>query len=352
MNSSSKTPTRPLEVAVLGDGSFGTALSIRLAENGHNVRLWSAFAEMSEKLRADRENKRYLPGVKFPSGIAAVADPIQATRGVDLAVSVVPTQHLRSVAERFENALPETVSLVSATKGLEIETFQRPSEILLEVLGQRSIGVLTGPSHAEEVALGKPSSVVAASEDEQLAELVQQAFNSKAFRVYTSTDRKGAELAGALKNVIALAAGISDGLELGDNAKAALLTRGMVELARYGAHAGARPETFFGLAGFGDLVTTCCSAHSRNRSVGERLGRGQTLAQILDEMDMVAEGVWTTQALFGPESEARGFSMPIAEQVNAILFEGRDPREAVTHLMQREAASELEGFGAAFGGLG
>jgi glycerol-3-phosphate dehydrogenase (NAD(P)+) len=249
------------------------------------------------------------------------------------------------VAERFEPVLSDHLPLVSATKGLEIETFQRPSEILLEVLGERPSAVLTGPSHAEEVARGLPASVVAASGDPELAGLVQRAFNSESFRVYTSDDPVGAELGGALKNVIAIAAGISDGLGLGDNAKAALMTRGMVELARYGVREGARPETFFGLAGMGDLIATCCSLHSRNRAVGEKIGRGTTLKQILDEMDMVAEGVWTTRALFGPESEARAVSLPIAEQVYAVLFEERDPREAVTALMQREAVAEMHGLG-------
>ena len=338
-------PAAARTVTVLGDGSFGTALSLQLAKNDCEVRLWSAFAEQSAAIARDRENKRYLPGIHLPGNVHPVPDPIEATADAELVVSVVPTQHLRSVAERFEPALSEHVPLVSASKGLEIETFHRPSEILLEVLGARPIAVLTGPSHAEEVARGLPASVVAASEDAQLAALVQATFNGETFRVYTSTDRTGAELGGALKNVIALAAGISDGLGLGDNAKAALLTRGMVEMARYGVREGARAETFFGLAGVGDLVTTCCSKHSRNRAVGERIGRGATLAEVLEEMDMVAEGVWTTRALFGPESEARAVSLPIAEQVYAVLFDERDPREAVTALMQRAASSEMQGLG-------
>jgi glycerol-3-phosphate dehydrogenase (NAD(P)+) len=204
--------------------------------------------------------------------------------------------------------------------------------------------VLSGPSHAEEVARHLPASVVAASEDAELAVRVQDAFTSDSFRVYAHDDPIGAELGGALKNVVAIAAGISDGLELGDNAKAALLTRGMMEMARFGRWRGARAETFFGLAGFGDLVTTCCSRHSRNRSVGERIGRGETLEAVLRDMKMVAEGVWTTKALFGPESEGRDVELPIAEQVHAVLFEGKSPRTAVADLMRRAPSRELEGI--------
>lgn len=332
------------KVVVLGDGGWGTTLALLLVRNGIPTTLWSAFPEHSEELRRTRENRRYLPGPRLPDELQLSADPFAASKGADLAVSVVPTQFLRKVAESFEDALPGDVPVVSATKGIEIETFHTPSEILAEVLGERPIAVLLGPSHAEEVAAGLPASVVAASGDEALARRVQATFSSDTFRVYTHSDAKGAELAGALKNVIAIAAGIADGLGLGDNAKAALLTRGIVEMARFGMAHGARAETFFGLAGIGDLATTCYSRHSRNRSVGEEIGRGQTLEQVLSEMQMVAEGVWTTRALFGPESEARGISMPIAEQVHEVLFEGKDPREAVTELMRREPAGEMDGL--------
>jgi glycerol-3-phosphate dehydrogenase (NAD(P)+) len=331
-------------VLVIGDGGFGTCLALLIARSGRRVRLWSAFKERSEELRRDGENKRYLPGVRLPAEIEFQADPFAAADGVELVISVVPTQYLRAAALRFEDALDGRVPIVSATKGLEIETFKRPSQILGEVLGARPLAVLSGPSHAEEVARGLPASVVVASSDAALAERAQAVLSGGTFRVYTSPDPKGVELAGALKNVIAIAAGISDGLGLGDNAKAALLTRGMVEMARYGAYEGCLPETFFGLAGFGDLVTTCCSKHSRNRAVGERIGRGETLEQILAGMVMVAEGVSTTRALFGPESEARLVSLPIASQVHAVLFEGKDPQEAVSELMRRELASEMQGL--------
>jgi glycerol-3-phosphate dehydrogenase (NAD(P)+) len=332
-------------VVVIGDGGWGTTLAMLLHRNGLRVALWGAFPAQVEELRAHGENRRYLPGVKLPEGLFVTADPYQAARGAELAISVVPTQFLRRVAETFEDALAGEVPVVSATKGIEIETFRTPSEILTEVLGKRPVAVLSGPSHAEEVAVGLPASVVVASTDAELARSAQAALSSDTFRVYTHDDPKGAELGGALKNVIALAAGISDGLALGDNAKAALLTRGIVEMARFGQAHGARPQTFFGLAGLGDLATTCYSRHSRNRHVGEEIGRGKTLEQILAEMQMVAEGVWTTRALFGPESEARGIPMPIAEQVHAVLFEKKDPRLAVTELMTRELAGEMDGLG-------
>jgi glycerol-3-phosphate dehydrogenase (NAD(P)+) len=333
-------------VVVIGDGGWGTTLALLLVRNGIPTTLWSAFPAHGEELRRTRRNERYLPGHDLPAELALSADPFVAAKGADLAVSVVPTQFLRKVAEQFEDALEGDAPIVSATKGIEIETFRTPSEILDEVLGKRPMAVLLGPSHAEEVAAGLPASVVAASRDDALAQRVQATFSSDSFRVYTHGDAKGAELGGALKNVIALAAGIADGLGLGDNAKAALLTRGIVEMARFGVAHGARSETFFGLAGLGDLATTCYSRHSRNRSVGEKIGRGQTLEAVLAEMQMVAEGVWTTRALFGPESEARGISMPIAEQVHEVLFEGKDPREAVTELMRREPAGEMDGLDA------
>lgn len=334
---------------VIGDGSWGTTLALRLARNGIQTRLWSAFPEQEASMARDRSNEAFLPGVPFPETLRTSADPFSAAADVDLVVSVVPTQYVGQVALRFEDALPGDMPIVTASKGLEIDTFRTPSEILRRVLGERSICVLTGPSHAEEVARDLPASIVAGSEDLEYAKKVQAAFNSDTFRVYTTKDGYGAELAAALKNVIALAAGICDGLELGDNAKSALLTRGIVEMARFGRARGADVRTFFGLAGFGDLVTTCTSKHSRNRSVGEAIGRGKTLRQVLDEMNMVAEGVWTTKALFGPEAMDDPVSMPIAEQVHAVLFDGKDPREAVDSLMQREPTGEMDGL---FEGMG
>lgn len=334
---------------VIGDGSWGTALALRLASNSIETTLWSAFPEQAKKIEEARENTAFLPGIRFPDNLHTSADPFAAAEGVDLVVSVVPTQYVAQVAGRFEDALRGDLPIVTASKGLEIDTFRTPSEILRRVLGERTICVLTGPSHAEEVARDLPASVVAGCEDEAFARHVQTAFNGETFRVYTTPDGYGAELAGALKNVIAIAAGICDGLGLGDNAKSALLTRGIVEIARFGRARGADVRTFFGLAGLGDLVTTCMSKHSRNRAVGEAIGKGKTLQHVLDEMNMVAEGVWTTKALFGPEANEDLVSMPIAEQVHAVLFEGKDPREAVLDLMRREPTGEMGGL---FEGLG
>lgn len=331
-------------VCVIGDGSWGTALALKLVEAGHDVVMWSAFAETFQRLAETRENERYLPGVRLPDELRLSADPFEAADGIVAAVSVVPTQYLRTTMARFEDALGGTVPIFSASKGLEMETLRRPTQILTSVLGPRPLVVLTGPSHAEEVARGMPASVIAASEDEGAARLAQELFSHARFRVYTNDDPLGAELAAAYKNVIALAAGIADGLELGDNAKSALVSRGMVEAARFGASFGARPRTFFGLAGAGDLMATSFSQHSRNRRVGEAIGRGATLQEVLDDMAMVAEGVWTTRALFGPEQEARPRDLPIAEQVHAVLFDGLDPREAVVALMEREPVAEMQGL--------
>lgn len=329
---------------VIGGGSWGTALALLLARKGIEVNVWCNQRTQADEFNAARANTRYLPGVDLPSNLRFTADPHRAAEAAQIAVSAVPTQFLRRVAARFEDALGGSVPIVSATKGLEIETLSRPTEILEAVLGQRPLAVLSGPSHAEEVARGLPATVVAASNVPEVAVQAQAAFNSDFFRVYTSSDLLGVELAGALKNVIALAAGIGDGLALGDNAKAALVTRGMVEMARVGVSRGARMETFFGLAGIGDLVTTCCSRHSRNRAVGEAIGRGETLEQVLARMQMVAEGVWTTKALFGPESELSDVSMPIAAEVHAVLFESKPPRAAVADLMRREPAPEMKGL--------
>ncbi len=342
---SARSPRGVKRALVIGDGGWGTTLAILLHRNGIPTALWSAFPEQAEEMRSVHENRRFLPGVHLPREIEVTADPSTAAAGADLVVSAVPTQYLRGVATRFEDALPGNAPIVTATKGIEIETFRTPSQILAEILGRRPICVLTGPSHAEEVATQKPAAVLAASEDRVFAQRVQAALSSPHFRVYTHDDPLGAELAAALKNVIAIAAGIGDGLELGDNAKAALITRGMVEIARFGRSRGASPRTFFGLAGIGDLVTTCCSKHSRNRAVGEAIGRGQSLEQVLSQMKMVAEGVWTAKALFGPESDLEGeISMPIAEQVHAVLFEGKNPREAVLDLMSRAPTGEMDGL--------
>jgi glycerol-3-phosphate dehydrogenase (NAD(P)+) len=325
----------PIGFAILGDGAWGTAVALLLAQNPeHRVTLWSAREESGRLLRERRENVRLLPGVPIPPSVALTTDVGEAVAGADLWVSAIPTVYLRATLARVAPDLGGRKPVLSLAKGLEVETFRRPTEIVREVLGADEVAVLSGPSHAEEVSRGMPTSVVAASGDLELARWVQQRFNTDRFRVYTSLDVLGVELAGALKNVIGIAAGASDGLGFGDNAKSALMTRGLVEMARFGVALGAEHQTFFGLAGLGDLVTTCVSRHGRNRLVGERLGRGEKVADVLASMTMVAEGVYTAKSVY-ERAGRMGIEMPIATEVYRVLYEGKPPRAAVSDLMQR-----------------
>jgi glycerol-3-phosphate dehydrogenase (NAD(P)+) len=330
-----------VRIGVIGDGGWGTALALLLRENGHSVRLWGAFPDYVEEVRRSRENVRFLPGVPLPADLSLTSDPADLVEGASLVVSVVPTPYLRVVARRFAPLLSPGTPLVSATKGLEKDTLARPTQILGEVLGEsRPCAVLSGPSHAEEVSRGVPTAVVAGCPDGAVRTRVQEVFSNERFRVYGSSDAVGVELGGALKNVIALAAGICDGLQMGDNPKAALVTRGVVEIARLGSTLGARRETFFGLSGVGDLIVTAYSRHSRNRSVGERIARGEALESILSSSAMVPEGVFTTRAL--GERDA-GVDLPIVSELYGVLFRRRDPREAVIRLMTRDLKEEVEG---------
>jgi glycerol-3-phosphate dehydrogenase (NAD(P)+) len=330
----------PIHFAVLGDGAWGTATALLLAGNPeHRVTLWSARPDNGRLLRERRENVRLLPGVPIPESVYLTTDVSAAVAGADLWVAAVPTVYLRATLQPVAPALKADRPVLSLAKGLENNTFLRPTEILCQVLGERPVAVLSGPSHAEEVSRGLPTTVVAASADLQLARWIQQRFSTDRFRVYTNLDVVGVELGGALKNIIGIAAGISDGLKFGDNAKAALLTRGLVEMARFGVALGAEHSTFFGLAGLGDLITTCASRHGRNRHVGERLGRGEKLADILAGMSMVAEGVYTTRSVH--EKAARmGIEMPITDEVYRVLYENKDPLAAVNDLMLREPKRE------------
>jgi glycerol-3-phosphate dehydrogenase (NAD(P)+) len=330
----------PTRFAILGAGAWGTATALVLAQNpDHRVALWSARLENATELHLRRENVRLLPGVPIPDSIVLTADPGIALDGVDLIVSAIPTVHLRSTLSAIASRLPRDIPILSLSKGIEIHTFLRPTEILRELLGPRALAVLSGPSHAEEVARGLPTTLVAASEDLGLARWVQTAFCTDRFRVYTNLDLIGVELAGALKNVIGIAAGISDGLGFGDNAKSSLLTRGLTEMARFGVSLGAEAQTFWGLAGMGDLITTCISKHGRNRSFGIRLAQGESLAQIQASTGMVAEGVFTAYSV-RERATQMGVSMPISSEVFRVLYEGKDPRTAVVDLMLREPRSE------------
>ncbi len=331
-------------VAVAGNGGWGTAVALVLAGKGIRVRLWGIEEDYVRDTARTRENPRYLPGVRIPREILVTPDFAEASEGARLVVSAVPTQYIRPTWERLAGEdRSGGAPVLSLSKGIEVKTFRRPTQVLREVLGRRKLGVLCGPSHAEEVARGLPAAVVVASRDEEFAREAQATVSTARFRAYTNTDVLGVELAAALKNVIALAAGICDGLGFGDNTKAALLTRGMVEIARLGVAMGANRQTFSGLAGIGDLVTTCVSPHGRNRAVGERIGRGEKLRDILDSMDQVAEGVPTTKAA-RRLAKKHGLEMPITEQVHAVLFHGKSPLRAVTDLMLRRPKGETEEY--------
>jgi glycerol-3-phosphate dehydrogenase (NAD(P)+) len=328
------------QFAILGDGAWGTTMALLLVQNPqHHVVLWSARQETGCMLRQHRENCTLLPGIRITETVQLTSDIEEATAHADAYVVAIPTIHLRRTLERVHHSVSKTRPTISLVKGLENETFLRPTEIIRQILGCDKIAALSGPSHAEEVSRGKPASVVAASAEPDLARWIQDRFTTERFRVYTNTDVIGVELAGALKNVIGIAAGISDGLGLGDNAKAALLTRGVVEMARFGVSLGAEYQTFYGLAGIGDLITTCVSKHGRNRHVGERLARGEKLPEILNTMQMVAEGIYTTRSV-RERAERAGIEMPITNEIYRVLYEDKDPLAAVNDLMLREPRSE------------
>ena len=328
-----------MKITVIGDGGWGTALGLLLRQYGHDVTIWGPFADYLEDVRQRRENVRYLRGVALPTEITWTADIDEATRHAEAYVLAVPSKFYADVCKRFAGYIPADMPVVSVTKGLCAVTHRRMSEIAAEILGSRAVAVLSGPSHAEEVARQLPTAVVAAAADRRLAEFVQRLFSGPRFRVYTSPDPLGVELGGALKNVIAIAVGVSDGLGFGDNTRAALITRGLAEMTRLACGLGAKPETLAGLSGVGDLIVTCTSRHSRNRGVGERLGRGEKMADILAEMQQVAEGVWNSRIVRDLAREHQ-VDVPIAEQVYAFCYEARDPQEALIALMSRDAKPE------------
>jgi glycerol-3-phosphate dehydrogenase (NAD(P)+) len=329
----------PSSIAVLGDGAWGTAVALLLARDpSRRVTLWSAREENGRLLRERRENMRLLPGVPIPPSVCLTTDVAAAVAGADLWVVAVPTVYLRTTLARFA-PLPERAPVLSLTKGFENETFLRPSEVIAEVLNPGRVAVLSGPSHAEEVSRGLPASVVVASSDDDLASVVQHALRSDRFRVYTNADVIGVELGGALKNVTGIAAGICEGLGLGDNARAALLTRGLAEMTRFGVALGAEPATFAGLAGIGDLIATCISPHGRNRRVGLQLAAGERWEAIRAGMVMVAEGAFTARSVYERARRA-GLEMPITAEVYRVLYEDKDPRDAVTDLMLRQPKGE------------
>ena len=326
------------KIGVIGAGSWGTALAILLNENGNDVTLWSHRETEAEHMRQSREYSK-LPGIKISEAVEITSDLKQAVSGKKVLVMVVPSRCMRETAELLKECVAPGTYVISAAKGIEDETLFTMTDILEQVLPQTDVAVLSGPSHAEEVAKLLPTTCVIGAHTEETARFLQELFMGPMFRVYISSDMLGIELGGALKNVIALAAGIADGMGYGDNAKAALITRGSVEIGRLGIRMGGKPETFFGLTGIGDLIVTCASMHSRNRRAGILLGQGYTMKEAMKEVNMVVEGVYSAKAAM---ALARKYDteLPIIEQVNQILFEGKDPKKVVADLMLRDKKTE------------
>jgi glycerol-3-phosphate dehydrogenase (NAD(P)+) len=337
-------------IAVIGAGAWGTGLSIVLGRKmTHQVRLWAREPEVCESIASRRVNALFLPGQFLPASVTATGNWEEALADAEIVVSAMPSQHCRELFQQMVPHLKSKILIVSATKGLEEGTLLRMTEVIAQVMCSNRgpmprIGALSGPTFAKEVARGDPTAITVASQDTELAETVQREFSDPRFRVYTNDDVIGVELAGALKNIIAIAAGVCDGLGLGHNSIAALITRGLAEITRLVMACGGRPETLAGLAGLGDLVLTCTGGLSRNRSLGVELGRGRKLPDIMADMHgMVAEGVFSAHAAVGL-ARARGIEMPITEQMNAILHEGKSPAQAIHDLMTRSAKSEVALF--------
>ncbi|MDQ1266311.1 MAG: NAD(P)H-dependent glycerol-3-phosphate dehydrogenase [Bacteroidota bacterium] len=326
-------------IGIVGAGGWGTALALLLTNIGHHVVLWTHERSLANELRNDRTNSSYLPGVEIPSKIE-ITTKERALDEMDMYFTTVPTQYIRTLFRDYSLNFSDK-PLINGAKGIEQKTMQRISEIYSDMLGinNEQYVVLTGPSHAEEVARQMPTTVVAASENTLLAKRVQEVLSADYFRVYTSSDVIGSEIGGALKNVIAIAAGVIDGLGLGDNTKSALITRGVAEISRLGISLGAVPYTFSGLSGLGDLIATCASRHSRNRYVGEQIGKGFPLSEIMKNMKMVAEGVTTTESAYHLALK-HGVDMPITEQMYRILFNNLDPKDGLKNLMNRKGKNE------------
>ncbi len=331
-----------MRITVLGAGGWGTTLSIILQSNGHEVILWEYKEDYAKIISDTRTNPVYLPGVKIPEEIAITHDLRNSCTGRHMIVVAVPTQFIRNVLKQIKDIDYKNTTFVSVAKGIEKETLLTVSQIIqqeITSIDDSKVGVLSGPSHAEEVSRKIPTAVVAASRDINTAQEIQGTFITSYFRVYSSTDIIGAELGGAIKNVIAIGAGIIDGAKLGDNTKAAIMTRGVAEIARFGLYFGAKPETFAGLSGMGDMIVTCMSTHSRNRYVGVEIGKGKKLKEVLASMEMVAEGVETCRSVYAL-SKKIGVETPICEAVYQILFEDKDPIKATFDLMTRDMKHE------------
>lgn len=331
-----------MKIFVLGSGGWGSALAILLHNNGHKVTMWTFFQEECERLQRERANEKLLPGVKIPEEIE-ITNEMTGVQDAEMVIMAVPSFAVASTAESLAAVLPEGIPVVNVGKGLDAKHgYCRFSETIDRALhGKNPVVALTGPTHAEEVSRGVPTAIVAASASRQAAELTQDVFMSDVFRVYTSPDIVGAELGGAFKNIIALGAGISDGLGLGDNSKAAFMTRGLTEIARLGVTLGARQDTFAGLSGVGDLIVTCCSMHSRNRRAGILIGQGKTAKEAMEEVGAVVEGYYATEAGY-MLAKKMGVNMPIVEAMYHVLYESGDVREGITALMRRAKTHESE----------
>jgi glycerol-3-phosphate dehydrogenase (NAD(P)+) len=327
-------------ISIIGDGAMATVLGMLLCEKNISTRMWGYDREQLKQIESGRENKKFLPGYKLPESLVFESRDERIMAGADLIVSAVPCQFMRGIWERLKEHFPQDAPVVSVAKGIENGTLLRPSQIVAEVLGDgvRCI-VLSGPTISDELARKLPATAAAACSEEKLAKEVQYTFSTQWLRVYTNTDVTGVELAGAMKNVIAIAAGIIDGLGAGDNAKAALLSRGLAEITRLGVACGARPQTFAGVTGLGDLVTTCISPKGRNRSFGERIGKGQTLEQAQEATESVIEGVATCKSVVAL-GRKYNVEMPITEAIYEVLFEGKSMRKAITDLMTRQLKAE------------
>ena len=328
-----------MKIAVIGDGGWGTANALLLCGYGHDVTVWGAFPDYIDHMKAVRTNDRFLKGVALPDALALTSDRSEAVKDADVVVLAPPSKYFTSVVSGFRGLVTKDMLVVSITKGLCEKTCRRMTDLGAEILGVGPVVALAGPTHAEEVARGVPTAIVAACEDAARAKRVQEIWSGPLMRVYTSPDPVGVEIGGAVKNVLAIAVGCSDGMGFGDNTRAALITRGLVEMKRFVLAYGGRPETLSGLAGIGDLIVTCTSVHSRNHSVGERLGAGEKIGDILGSMQMVAEGVWNSKVVHDL-AKRLCVDMPICELVYALCYEGYDAKQAVQAMMSRDLKEE------------
>lgn len=330
-----------MKIAVIGSGSFGTASAVLLGDKGYNVYLYNRNKELTKIMKEKRENTRYLKGVKIPDTVFPVNTIEEAIKDAELIVLAVPSHGIREVCNEIKKIENTKKIIVNLSKGIENDTLLTMSNVIESVLPNSKVVVLSGPSHAEEVSRGVPTTVVVSSKDKEAREYVQDIFMTSSFRVYANDDLIGVELGAAVKNVIALAAGISDGIGYGDNAKAALMTRGIVEIGRLGVALGAKEETFAGLSGIGDLIVTCTSMHSRNRRAGILIGQGKTMEEAVKEVNMVVEGISATKSTYNLAKKVN-VSMPIVESLYKVLFEGKDAKIAVSKLMTRDKSYEME----------